>query len=161
MEASTLIVFPELLPSYTCKSEQSKLKTLKEMFPGVNDVDVAASLWRSNKSNPGLLIMLKTSWLKEVFYKISYFLQYFFTGQGWLNDPSAKVCGSSENPMLTMFVDLRYYKCWHYYMIYVKIIDNTSKVHSILDILFCHRRCFWIPPVNTKWRSERVKLQRL
>jgi len=41
MEASTLIVSPELLPSQTCKSEQSKLETLKEMFPDVNDVDVA------------------------------------------------------------------------------------------------------------------------
>ena len=44
MEASTLIVSPELLPSQTCKSEQSKLETLKEMFPGVNDVDVAEIL---------------------------------------------------------------------------------------------------------------------
>ena len=31
-------------PSQACKSEQSKLETLKEMFPGVNDVDVAEIL---------------------------------------------------------------------------------------------------------------------
>ena len=31
-----MTVSPELLPSRTCKSEQSKLETLKEMFPGVN-----------------------------------------------------------------------------------------------------------------------------
>lgn len=44
MEASILIASPELLPSQTCKSEQSKLETLKEMFPGVYDVDVAENL---------------------------------------------------------------------------------------------------------------------
>ena len=43
-EASILIVSPELLPSQTCESEQSKLETLKEVFPGVNDVDVAEIL---------------------------------------------------------------------------------------------------------------------
>lgn len=107
----------------------------------------------TNRILDGWLCWRHLDW-KRYFTKFHIFYNnnYFFTGQGWLNDPSAKVCGNSENPMLTMFLDLRYYKCWHYYMIYVKIIDNTSKVHSILDILFCHRRCFWIPPVNTKWR---------
>ena len=50
MEASTYIVSPKLLPFHICKSEQSKQEiTLKEMFRGVNNVDVA-EMFRSSAS---------------------------------------------------------------------------------------------------------------
>ena len=58
MEASILIVSPELLPSQTCESEQSKLETLKDVFPGVNDVDVAA---KRQQIESWIAHMLKTS----------------------------------------------------------------------------------------------------
>ena len=58
MEASILIVSPELLPSQTCESEQSKLETLKDVFPGVNDVDVAE---KRKQIESWIAHMLKTS----------------------------------------------------------------------------------------------------
>ena len=58
MEASILIVSPELLPSQTCESEQSKLETLKDVFPGVNDVDVAE---KRQQIESWIAHMLKTS----------------------------------------------------------------------------------------------------
>ena len=66
MEASILIVSPELLPSQTRKSEQSKLETLKEMFPGVNDVDVAEILKSSASLEEATSRILDCSYAEDI-----------------------------------------------------------------------------------------------
>ena len=66
MEASTLIVSPELLPSHTCKSEQSKWESLKEMFPGVNDVDVAEILKSSASLEEATNRILDCSYAEDI-----------------------------------------------------------------------------------------------
>ena len=66
MEASILIVSPELLPSHTCKSEQSKLETLKEMFPEVNDVDVAEILKSSASLEEATNGILDCSYAEDI-----------------------------------------------------------------------------------------------
>ena len=66
MEASILIVSPELLPSQTCESEQSKLETLKEVFPGVNDVDVAEILKSSASLTEATNRILDCSYAEDI-----------------------------------------------------------------------------------------------
>ena len=65
-EASTLIVSPELLPSRTCKSEQSKFETLNEMFPGVNGVDVAEILKSSASLKEATSRILDCSYAEDI-----------------------------------------------------------------------------------------------
>ena len=145
------IVSPKLLPFHICKSEQSRQEiTLKEMFRGVNNVDVAEILKSSASLEEATNRILDCSYAEDILNERRILQNFIFSTifLYWtrvIKWPLSKSSGSSENPMLTMSLDLRYYKLWHYYMIYMKIIDNTSRVHNILDILFCHRCPFEYP----------------
>ena len=145
------IVSPKLLPFHMCKSEQSRQEiTLKEMFRGVNNVDVAEILKSSASLEEATNRILDCSYAEDILNERRILQNFIFSTifLYWtrvIKWPLSKSSGSSENPMLIMSLDLKYYKFWHYYMIYVKIIDNTSRVHNILDILFCHRWPFEYP----------------
>ena len=150
------IVSPKLLPFHICKSEQSRQEiTLKEMFRGVNNVDVAEILKSSASLEEATNRILDCSYAEDILNERRILQNFIFSTifLYWarvIKWPLNKSSGSSESPMLTMSLDLRYYKFWHYYMIYVKSIDNTSRVHNIFRYFVLSQMPFWIPPVNAK-----------
>ena len=85
------------------------------MFPGVNDVDVAEILRSSASLEEATNRILDCSYAEDILNERRILQNFIFSTifLYWarvIKLPLNKSSGSSENPMLTMSLDLRYYK---------------------------------------------------